>query len=162
MNTTANIALKLTPERRAAFAADAAKHKLDESSHATRIIEKYMLGEEGLLGADDKRDIPLEHRLIDQAADKAEDLWAKGAPASVTYNAIEAVAADPTWIAEYEVLVRDNPYKHGNPRKQTINQNLGYYIKKRLRAKSVTKPDGKPVNVKVNSSIIQSYTPLKP
>ena len=158
--TTGNIALKLTGERRAAFAQDAENKKLDESTHATRIVEDYML-KSGLLGPEDQRDIPLERRLIEAAADKAEELAREGFGPSITYDAIEVVSADPKWIADYEVLVRDNPYKHGNPRKQTINQNLGYYIKKRLRAKSVTKPDGKPVNVKVNSSIIQSYTPLE-
>ena len=64
-------------------------------------------------------------------------------------------------FADYTTLVRDNPYKSGNPRKQTINQNLGYYIKRALGGKSVTKSDNKAVNVKVQGAIIQSYTPLK-
>ncbi|MBK9011116.1 hypothetical protein [Novosphingobium sp.] len=134
----------------------------EPSGYAVRIIEDYLMAKDGLLDHEAKADILLGRSLIEQAVDRALAIVAKtGFSSSITFDTIQAVSQDEAWLADYRKLVRDEPYKTGNPRKQTINQNLGYFIKKAVGAKSVTKADNKAANVKVKGSIIQSYTPLE-
>jgi len=157
-----NITLGITEDVHSALVASAQKAGLEPNIHAVRIIEDYLLTQEGLVGDVARRDILLSRSLVERAVERAMELVAtSGFSSSITFDAIQAVSADRNWLSDYEELVRDNPYKSGNPRKQTINQNLGYFIKKAVGARSRTKTDGKAINVKVQGSIIQSYTPLE-
>jgi hypothetical protein len=130
------------------------------ADRAVRIIEDYLI-ERGLLDKETEEDIHLARSLIDRTVERALHLVdSTGFRPSITFDAIQSVSEDPSWISDYATLVRDDPFKTGTPRKQTINQNLGYFIKKALGARSVLNANGKPANVKVKGSIIQSYTPL--
>lgn len=144
-----------------ALTADAHAKNLDLGVHANRILEDYLLKHDKIADTVTKDEIVLGRELIDRAVQMARKLGEISLPPSITFDAIQAVSADKDWIEKYEKLVGDNPFKHGNPKKHTINQNLGYYIKKALGADSATKADGSPMNIKVTGSIIQSYTPLK-
>lgn len=156
-----NLTLSLTDDVHGALARGALSFGFEPNGFAVRIIEDYLLNKDGLLDAEAKRDILLGRSLVEQAVERALTIvQTEGFRSSITYDTIEAVCQDPAWLADYRTLVRDDPYKTGNPRKQTINQNLGYFIKKALGAKSVANADGKATNAKVKGSIIQSYTPL--
>ncbi|MES2044566.1 MAG: hypothetical protein V4475_11850 [Pseudomonadota bacterium] len=157
-----NITLGIADDIHSALIASAQKAGLEPNIHAVRIIEDYLLAQDGLVSDAAKRDVLLGRSLIERAVEQAMALVAaKGFSSSITFDAIQAVSADRDWLSDYEKLVRDNPYKSGNPRKQTINQNLGHFIKKAVGARSQTKPDGKALNLKVQGAIIQSYTPLE-
>lgn len=157
-----NLTLSFADEIHAALVRGAKAEGLEPSGFTVRIVEDYLLGKDGLLDAQAKADILLGRSLIEQAVERAmEIVETEGFRSSITFDAIQAVCKDAAWLADYRALVRDDPYKTGNPRKQTINQNLGYFIKKAVGAKSVTNSDNKTVNVKVKGSIIQSYTPLE-
>lgn len=157
-----NITLGITDDIHSALVTSAQKAGLEPNIHAVRIIEDYLLSQEGLVSDEAKRDVLLGRSLIARAVERAMAIVAaEGFSSSITFDTIQAVSADPSWLSDYETLVRDNPYKSGNPRKQTINQNLGYFIKKAVGARSQAKPDGKALNVKVQGAIIQSYTPLE-
>jgi hypothetical protein len=157
-----NITLGITEEIHSALASSAQKAGLELNIHAVRIIEDYLLAQKGLVSDEAKRDVLLGRSLIKRAMERATELVAaNGFASSITFDAIQSVSADPSWLSDYATLVRDNPYKSGNPRKQTINQNLGYFIKKAVGARSQTNPGGKALNEKVKGSIIQSYTPLE-
>jgi hypothetical protein len=139
----------------------AAAAGMDEGIHAVRIIEDYLLSQGSLIDQDVRHDILTSRSLISRAVDAALAITQSGYSGSdITIKAIQAVSADESWLADYRSLVRDDPYKTGNPRKQTINQNLGYFIKKAVGGRSVLADNGKAANVKVVGSIIQSYTPL--
>ena len=156
-----NLTLTLTDEMQSALQTSAKDAGLDANVHAARIVEDYLLAQDGLVADDTKQDVLLARSLIERAVEEALAIVrANGFASSITFDAIQAVSATDAWLADYRTLVRDDPYKTGNPRKQTINQNLGYYIKKAVGARSQTKADGKAVNAKVKGSIIQSYTPL--
>lgn len=156
-----NITLNITSEVQNALELSAERFGLDANVHAVRIVEDYLLGN-GLLADDVGRDILLSRSLIERVVEKAVGIIASGEfESSITFDAIQMACADDEWLSDYKTLVRDDPFKSGNPRKQVINQNLGYFIKKAVGARSKTKPDGKPMNVKVTGSIIQSYTPLE-
>lgn len=144
-----------------ALTADACAKKLDPGVHANRILEDYLLKHGKIADTVTKDEIVLSRELIERAVLMAMKLGEKSLPPSITFDVIQTVSAEKDWIEKYEKLVGDNPFKHGNPKKHTINQNLGYYIKKALGAESATNADGSPMNVKVTGSIIQSYTPLK-
>jgi hypothetical protein len=156
-----NLTLSFSNEVHAALLADAKKQGFDVGIYAVRIIENHLLQVPGLLNHDTRTSISLARELIEQAVATAKDLvHQKGFSPSITFDAIQTVSADKQWLQNYADLVGDDPYKTGNPRKQTINQDLGYFIKKSLDARSV-KVNGKPRNVKVKGSIIQSYTELE-
>ena len=157
-----NLTLSFADEIHSALVRGAEAEGFEPSGFAVRIVEDFLLKKDGLLDEQAKADILLGRSLIEQAVDRAMAIVAtEGFRSSITFDAIQAVSEDASWLADYRTLVRDDPYKTGNPRKQTINQNLGYFIKKAVGAKSVTKSDNKAVNVKVKGSIIQSYTPLE-
>lgn len=156
-----SISLSLSSPVHAALEANASGAHMRASDRAVRIIEDYLINH-GLLDNEAEGDIHLARSLIDRAVERALSLVESGGLcASITFDAIQSVSADPDWLRDYAALVRDDPYKTGSPRKQTINQNLGYFIKKALRARSVMLTNGKPSNIKVKGSIIQSHTPLK-
>ncbi len=129
--------------------ADARASNLKASDQAMRIIEDH-LAAKGLLEPDVKAEITLSRSLVDRAIEEALAIKEReGFRSSITYDAIQAVSGKPDWLKDYEKLVGDNPFKAGNPRKQTINQNLGYFIKKALGADSLLNANGRPANVKV-------------
>jgi len=151
--------LTLSSEFADALHKSAETQKLDPATHATRIIEDFLME---LVSEDAQLAAALERELIKDAVEKAvEIVQTEGFRSSITFDAIQAVSANVDWIEKYRKLVRDDPYKTGNPLKHSINQNLGYYIKKELGAASITNALGRPENIKVKGSIIQSYTPLR-
>jgi hypothetical protein len=54
--------------------------------------------------------------------------------------------------------VRENLYKHGNPRKNSINKEIGSCIRKAIGGQVTKSSDGKPIKIPVLGSVIQSYT----
>lgn len=156
-----NLNVTLSAPVQAVLENQASASNLRASDYATRLIEDR-LAELGLLDEETTADISLARSLIDRATEEARRLVdEEGFRSSITFDTIQSVTADPQWLRDYAKLVRDDPFKTGSPLKQTINQNLGYFIKKVLGAKSVEGPNGRPANVKVKGSIIQSYTPLE-
>lgn len=155
-----NLSVPLSTAVFTALEEHASASNLAASDYATRLIEDH-LATRGLLDDEVTEEITLARSLVDRAMQEALKIVGAGEfRSSITFDTIQSVTADPEWLGDYAKLIRDDPFKTGSPRKQTINQNLGYFIKKALAAKSVVGPNGRPANVKVKGSIIQSYTPL--
>ncbi|RYF21710.1 MAG: hypothetical protein EOO77_05515 [Oxalobacteraceae bacterium] len=150
----------LSPAVHAALDIEASASNLRAADYATRLIEDH-LAKRGLLDEEVTEEINLARSLVDRAMHEAlRIVEADEFRSSITFDTIQSVSADREWLQDYAKLVRDDPFKTGSPLKQTINQNLGYFIKKAVGGKSVVGPNGRPANVKVKGSIIQSYTPL--
>jgi hypothetical protein len=79
----------------------------------------------------------------------------------ITLKVFSACMADKLWAADYETYVKDNPYKHGNPRKGAINREIGARIRKGIGVQVAKLSDGKPAKIPVSGSIIQSYTEME-
>lgn len=79
----------------------------------------------------------------------------------ITMEVIDECVADNDWRNDYQRYVRDDIFKHGNPRKGPINRELGWRIKNGIGADVLKDEKGKALTVKVNGKIIQSYTPLE-
>lgn len=142
-----------------AIDAAAAQRNLAPKDLIGRLTEDYLAANK-FLDATTESDIKLSRELLDEAVAKALHIReTEGFSRDITYKTISQLCEDTHWIEKYTQLVKANPYKHGNREKVTINQNLGYYIKRALGAQSEMK-NGRPVNEKVTGSIIQSYTPL--
>jgi hypothetical protein len=66
--------------------------------------------------------------LIDRVKEAAMSLCRSGQFASsLISDAIVQCEGDPEWAARYTAYVRDDMYKHGNPRKD-INRDFGWHI----------------------------------
>ena len=155
-----NVNVSLSAEVHSALEQDARTANLRASDQAVRIVENHLIAR-GLLNEDVKAEIALARSLVDRAVEEALRIVEReGFRPSITFDAIQAVCRDASWLQDYSTLIQDDPFKTGSPRKQTINQNLGYFIKKAVGANSVVGPSGRPINTKVKGSIIQSYTPL--
>ena len=95
--------------------------------------------------------------LVRRATIKAREI---GFRTDLTPVTLEACMNDAKWAADYEKFVGDNPYKHGNPEKQRINQELGAAIAKEAGARG-DMTNGKAKTIKVAGHIIQGYTALR-
>lgn len=156
-----NISIPLSDRIIIALEKEASASSLKAADYATRIIEDH-IASRGLLNETETETIELTRSLVDRAIREAIRLVAtEGFRQSITFDTIQSVSADEDWLRDYAKLVGDNPFKTGSPAKQSINQNLGSFIKKALGAHSVEGENGRPKNVKVTGSIIQSYTPLQ-
>lgn len=139
----------------------AAQHKRSVPEQAQYILEDYLI-QHGHLHQKDERDIALMRSLVDQVVDAAHAIVAEsGFTSSITKDAIARCIDDPQWLSDYREFVRDDPFKTGVARKQSINANFGYRIKRTLGAESVMASVKRAANEKVLGSVIQSYTPLK-
>src|SRR5690348_8440373 len=133
-----NLSLALANPVYRALQNSAAAAGMDEGIHASRIIEDYLLSQGSLIDEEVRHDILVSRSLIARAVDAALAIRQSGyLDSDITFKAIQAVSADDSWLSDYRSLVRDDPYKTGNPRKQTINQNLGYFIKKAVGGRSL-------------------------
>jgi hypothetical protein len=126
------------------------------------ILERHVLAA-GYLDDADANALRVMRELVSAAVEAAQRIRDdEGLIPDITDRAIRDCIADRDWLAKYAAFVQDDPFKSGVPGKRDINQNIGYWIKRSLGAKTIIDNKGKPANVKVLASIIQSYTPLKP
>jgi hypothetical protein len=160
MDGSEKLSIRLDSEIHAALVRDAGENKRELGEHVQRILTEYALGRD-LLSLEKARDLALFASLVSRAVAAAIRICRDGKfGPDITLKAIEACMADPSWAADYEALVRDNPYKHGNPRKASINKEIGYRIREAINGVVVKTAEGKPAKVAVNGAIIQSYTPM--
>jgi len=145
----------------AALQQDARSEKREVTEHIQRILAEFVIAKK-LLDAEKAKEYQLMWSLVARAVEAAQLICRNGEFGSnITYKAIQACMADKSWASDYEKYVQDNPYKHGNPRKGTINKEIGFRIREGIDGQVIKTSDGKPAKVTVTGSIIQSYTPMK-
>lgn len=139
--------------------AKAQGREIDE--HIKRILAKYAFDKK-LLEGTSREEIEKRWSLVQRAVEVAISICRRdGFCPEITCKAVHECSQDPQWLADYEFYVRDNAFKHGNPRKTKINREIGNSICKALGARAVKRADGKSKMVHVLGSIIQTYTVLE-
>jgi hypothetical protein len=128
--------------------------------HIQRILTEHAINQK-LLDHETTKDYETAWSLVHRAVETARRICRDGAFASdITLQTFRQCMEDKSWAADYESYVRDNPYKHGNPRK-AINKEIGLRIKERIGGQVVKMSNGKPAKTPVVGEIIQSYTPME-
>jgi hypothetical protein len=128
--------------------------------HIQRILTEHAIHQKLLddaTGMEYKMMWSLVHRAVETARRICRD---GGFATDITLKTFQKCMEDKLWAAEYESYVKDNPYKHGNPRKSPINKEIGFRIREGIGGKVVKLSNGKPAKTPVVGEIIQSYTPM--
>jgi hypothetical protein len=140
------------------------KEALAEGQELGEYIQRFFLDHAihlNLLDKASSTELQMKQRLVDRAKETARRICREGGfGPDITDKTIRVCMADKQWAADYEFFVRDNPYKNGNPRKGSINKEIGFRIREAIGGIVVKASDGKPAKVQVADSIIQSYTPM--
>jgi hypothetical protein len=160
-NTDAvKLSLRLDSHVYAAIEQEALAERREVTEHIQRILAEHAITKK-LVDAKKAAELQLMWSVVARAVETARKFCREGAFTSdITHKSTEACMADKAWAADYEKYVEDNPYKHGNPRKKRINQEIGLQIRKGIGGIISKGPNGKPAKVTVTGSIIQSFTPM--
>jgi hypothetical protein len=158
---TAKLSLRLDARIYAAIQQEARVKGRETDEHIQRILTEHAIGQ-NLLDDATGKEIETKWSLVQGTVDTARRICREGGFArDIIHKAILECMADKRWAADYESFVKDNPFKHGNPRKGLINKEIGLRIRKGIGGKVTTLSDGKPSKVPVVGSIIQSYTEIE-
>jgi hypothetical protein len=159
LEKSARHVISLTESVWGALKASAERRGVEASELMQKVLIDFLLKED-TLAADAREDI-LSHRwLIERVVETAKALCRTGSFApSLISDAIAKCEVDPEWALRYTKYVRDDMFKHGNPRKE-INREFGWYIRRAVGGQVVKKGDGKPSVKPVNGHVFQSYTEL--
>ena len=84
-----------------------------------------------------------------------------GMSCDISNQTFESCRADDRWLTDYAIYVEGDPYAPGNPRKNSLNKEIGFRIRKALDAEVDRDGNGKPITVEVAGSIIRRYTKFK-
>jgi hypothetical protein len=145
----------------AALVKDAKSKRRDIVAHVQSLLVDYVL-EAGLLDDKEANRQRLRLSLLQRVAEAAVAIFQnEGVPPDIINRAIADCMTNQGFATDYEIYVGDNPYKHGNPRKE-INKEFGRAVKAAVGAKTKRTANGKAVKTPVAGAIIQSYTVLEP
>lgn len=134
LDHSVRISLRLDAAIYTALEKEALAERREVPEHIHRLLAKYVIDQQ-LLDAKKAAEYQLMWSLVERAVELARKIYRDGGFASdITYRTIQACMADEQWAQDYEKYVGDNPYKHGNPRKTPINQEIGYQIRKSIGA----------------------------
>jgi hypothetical protein len=129
--------------------------------HIQRILAEYAINLK-LVDTTTTTEVELFWSLVDRAVETARTICRNGGfTPDITHVTFLECMRDVRWAADYESYVKDNPYKHGNPRKSPINKEIGFRIREGIGGTVAKSSDGKPIKTAVVGSIIQSFTPMK-
>jgi hypothetical protein len=148
-------------EKEAKKAKPAEVKKLDAQEYM-----RWLLVQHALKGVDldekEKVSLKLYWAISDAAAEKALEISnSNGFSPDMTLLVVKACEADPDWMEKYRRYVGGNEFSTDNPRKTSLNQNIGYYVKRAIGAEVDQDSEGRRVVVKVSGHIIKSYTRLR-
>ncbi len=156
---TVKISIRLDGPIYAALQTEGRGKGRDIGDHIQRILADHVIDQK-LMDEATGIEYAMKESLIDRAVDTAIRIIREGRfGPDITYKTFGECMENKQWAEDYEAYVQDNPYKHGNPRKSPINQDIGSRIRKAIGGK-VTKLDGKTAKTPVTGSVIQSYTPM--
>jgi hypothetical protein len=143
-----------------ALEASAKDRRMETRELIQKVLEDFLLEKENTLPPKTRQDIIDRRWLIDRVKEAAMSLCRSGQFASsLISDAIVQCEGDPEWAARYTAYVRDDMYKHGNPRKD-INRDFGWHIIRSVGGVGVKKDD-KPSFKTVKGHVFQSYTELR-
>jgi hypothetical protein len=129
--------------------------------HIQRILAEHAIAER-LVDEDTAADYTRMWSLVSRAVEAARSICREGGfGPDITHQAILRCMKDVKWATDYEEYVRDNAYKHGNPRKGPINKEIGFRIREGIGGVVLLTEDGKPTKMPVAGSIVQSFTVMQ-
>lgn len=133
----------------------------DIGEHIQRVLTEYAINQH-LLDEATGAEYEMKESLLDRVAQTALKIVRDGRfGPDIILQVVTECMDEKQFAADYEAYVKDNPYKHGNPRKSPINKEIGSRIRKVIGGKVAKLSDGKPAKIPVAGSIIQSYTKMK-
>jgi hypothetical protein len=155
------VSLRLDSLIYAALQKEALAQGRDIGDYMQRVFTRHAIDNK-LVDEASGQDYELRESLVDRAVEFAQMIKrAEGITRDITNKAVIACMTDEQWLANYAVYVRDDPFRHKNPRK-AINKEIGLRIRRAIGAKVARSSDGKPIKTPVSDSIIQSFTEMEP
>jgi hypothetical protein len=153
------LSLRLDSPIHAALQKEGQSKGREIGEHIQRILTEHAIHQK-LLDEATGLEYEMMWSLVHRAVETARRIWRdNGFTPDITLKTFQKCMEDKLWAADYESYVKDNPYKHGNPRKSPINKEIGLRIRKGIGGR-VKLSNGKPVKTPVAGEIIQSYTPM--
>jgi len=157
---TVKLSLRLDARIHAAIQQEGRALGREIDEHIQRILTEYAI-QQKLLDDATEKELKMKWSLVQRAVETARRICREGGfTPDITRNTFHTCMEDKQWAADYEAYVKDNPYKHGNPRKGPINKEIGLRIRAGIGGLVATS-DGKPVKIAVDGEVIQSYTQMK-
>lgn len=162
MPKTIKFSLSLPKSVYESLEAEAATKSRDEQDFMRWILIEHAI-QSGFLNKKEQDILSLYRDICDRVANKAIELNdTEGFSPDVTLRAIRECQSDSQWLADYRRYIEDdNEFAEKNPRKASLNQNIGYRVKRALEAELDLGAKGKKIVVKVNGELIKSYSRLK-
>jgi len=156
------LSLSLDGAVHAALAAAAYKQGEVTTRFISQVLMEYCI-QNDLFEGEEKIRAEAMMALVKQVTATARGLVTDGqfAP-TITRDAIAVCLEDERWLADYETFIKGKWHIHGNPLKGAINREMGYQVKRAVRAKVIRDEAGEPLTEKVSNSAIQSFTLLEP
>lgn len=134
----------------------ARREGLEAPAFVQRLLRLH-LAQSGLMTADERDRVLLTESLISRAIAMAVQLDHEGRfDAHFTLTVIDALFADPTFLADYERVVGGSAFSRGLAAKASLNMNLGWQIKSAVRADPFLDEKGKArrVQIKDRKSVV--------
>ncbi len=161
-DTTGTITLRLEPAVQMVIKVLAKQEGIEESAYILRLVQRHAANSDAMPRADQIR-INATERLIDLAIATARDLDADGQfDQHFTLTVIRALAANPAFMADYDLVTRAPSAGGRVSYKASLNMNLGWHIKCAVNA--IPLRDDKtnlPRRMQIRNELIKSYTLLK-
>jgi len=160
MSDSVTLAVRLEASLVTMLESLARREGLEATAYVQRLLRLH-LAQSGLMAADERDRVLLIESLISRAIAKAVQLDHEGSfDAHFTLTVIDALFADPTFLADYERVVGGSAFSRGLAAKASLNMNLGWQIKSAVRADPLLDEKGKARRVQIKGRPIQSYTLL--
>ena len=133
---------------------------LEANAYIQRLVRLHV-ADSGLMPAEERDRVLLTESLMSRAVAMAIQLDNEGQfDAHFTLTVIDALFADPAFLADYEQAIGGPALARGLAAKASLNMNLGWQIKAAVRADPLLDDKGKARRVQVRNRPIQSYTLL--
>ena len=160
MSDSVTISIRLDETVASALDALARREGLEGTAYVQRLLRLHVANS-GLIAPDARDHILLTESLAARAVSMAQRMDQEGRfDAHFTLTVIDALFADPAFLADYERAIGGPAHARGLAAKASLNMNLGWQIKSAVRADPLLDDNGKARRVQVKGRPIQSYTLL--
>ena len=160
-HSTTKLSMTLRTSVYKALQVEAQQHRRELHEHIQRVLAEHVIAEDTIDSVDAER-LKLMWSLVDRAVKRAKELCRNGEFGSdITLKTFKHCTEDPEWVDDYAKFVKDDIFKHGNPRKGPINREIGFRIRAGIGGTVVIGSDGKPAIIRVSGEVIQRYTPME-
>ncbi len=160
MSDSVTISIRLEASLVANLEALARREGFEATAYVQRLVRLHVANS-GLMPPEARDHIVLTESLAARAVVMAQRMDEQGKfDAHFTLTVIDALFAEPDFLADYERAIGGPALSRGLAAKSSLNMNLGWQIKSAVRADPLLDENGKARRVQVKGRPIQSYTLL--